>query len=135
MSVDRIERVNALIRREIGEALFRLITDTRFDCSSVMVTQVSTARNLRTANVHLSVRGDQHHQHQMLNIIRKFRRDLQQAVNRDLSLKYTPVLHFELDPSIAKGDRVLDILSHLDPLPVGDDHAAGDAGDAEASKD
>ncbi len=118
MSVDRIERVNALIHREIGEALFRLITDTRFDRSTVMVTQVSTARNLRTANVQISVRGDQHHQQQMLSIIRKFRADLQQAVNRDLSLKYTPVLHFELDSSIAKGDRVLDILSHLDTTPA-----------------
>ena len=114
MSVDRIERVNALIRRELGEAMFRLITDDRFDRGSVTVTRVTTARNLRTANVLVSVRGDEQHQHQMLSILRRFRPELQQAVNRDLTIKYTPVLHFSLDPSIRKGDHVLDLLSKLD---------------------
>lgn len=114
MSVDRIERVNALIHRELGEAMFRLITDTRFDRGSVTITQVSTARNLRTARVMVSVRGDERYQQQMLGIIRRARADLQQAVNRDLSIKYTPVLHFDLDPSIRKGDHVLALLCQLE---------------------
>lgn len=128
MSVDRIERVNELIRRELGEAMFRLITDARFDRSSVTVTQVSTARNLRTAHVLVSVRGDEQHQQQMIGIIRRFRTELQQAVNRDLSIKYTPVLHFELDPSIQKGDHVLDLLSKLE-------HEGGSAPDSDTADD
>lgn len=114
MSVDRIERVNALLHRELGEAMFRLITDSRFDRSSVTITQVSTARNLRTAHVMVSVRGDEKFQQQMIGIIRRARTELQQAVNRDLSIKFTPVLHFELDPSIRKGDHVLDVLFKLE---------------------
>jgi ribosome-binding factor A len=114
MGVDRIERVNALIRRELGEAMFRLITDSRFDRSSVTVTSVSTSRNLRTANVQISIRGDEQHQQQMLSIIRRYRNELQKTINHDLKIKYTPVLHFELDPSIQKGDHVLDILSKLE---------------------
>lgn len=114
MGVDRIERVNALIHRELGETMFRLITDPRFDRSSVTLTHVSTSRNLRTAKVLVSVRGDEQHQQQMLNIIRRHRGELQKAINRDLKIKYTPVLHFTLDPSIQKGDHVLDILSHLE---------------------
>jgi ribosome-binding factor A len=39
---------------------------------------------------------------------------LQSIINRDLTLKYTPRLRFVLDGSVAKGDHVLDILSHLD---------------------
>lgn len=126
MSVDRIERVNALIRRELAEAMFRLITDERFDRGSVTVTQVNTARNLRTARVLISVRGDEQHQQQMIGIIRRFRTELQQAVNRDLSIKYTPVLHFELDTSIQKGDHVLDLLTKLD-------HESGNAPDGDAA--
>lgn len=123
MSVDRIERVNALIRRELGEAIFRLVTDSRFDRSSVTVTHVNTARNLRTANVAISIRGDDAHQQLMLSIIRRYRGELQQAVNRDLTIKYTPVLHFELDPSIQKGDHVLDILAKLEHEDAScDDH-------------
>jgi len=129
MSVDRIERVNALIHREIGEAMFRLITDARFDRSSVTITQVSTARNLRTAHVLVSVRGDEQHQQLMIGIIRRFRTELQQAVNRDLSIKYTPVLHFELDPSIQKGDHVLDLLSQLEHASDTDSDPETDAAD------
>ncbi len=128
MSVDRIERVNALIHRELGEAMFRLITDTRFDRSSVTITQVSTARNLRTAHVMVSVRGDEKVQQQMLGIIRRARAELQQAVNRDLSIKYTPVLHFELDPSIRKGDHVLDLLCQLE-------HGTGSLADPDEADD
>lgn len=128
MSVDRIERINALIHRELGEAMFRLITDTRFDRSSVTITQVSTARNLRTAHVMVSVRGDEKNQQLMLGIIRRARADLQQAVNRDLSIKYTPVLHFELDPSIRKGDHVLDLLCQLE-------HGTGSEADPDNATD
>ncbi len=121
MSVDRLERVNALIRREIGDALIRVISDTRFDRSLVTVTQVTAARNLRTARVLVSVRGNEAQQQQTISVIRRHRHEIQQAINHDLTLKYTPVLHFELDLSIRKGDRVLDILSHLEPIRQPDD--------------
>ena len=42
------------------------------------------------------------------------RRELQQVINRECCMKYTPHLHFSISDSIAKGDRVLDILNHLD---------------------
>lgn len=111
-----MERINELIRREIGEAFFRVITDTRFDRSAVTVTEVTTARNLRTARVLVSVRGDEQLQQQTLILLRRYRADIQKAINHDLSLKFTPVLHFELDASIQKGDHVLDLLAHLEPL-------------------
>ncbi len=129
MSVDRLERVNELIRREIGEAFFRVISDTRFDRSAVTVTTVTTARNLRTARVLVSVRGDATVQQQTLSLIRRYRHDIQQAINHDLTLKYTPVLRFELDPSIQKGDHVLDILAHLEPLRLPDDEPDDETGE------
>lgn len=137
MSVDRIDRVNELIRREIGDAFFRLITDARFDRSAVTVTEVTTSRNLRSAKVLISVRGDKQRQQQMLSIVRRYRTELQQAVNRDLSIKFTPVLRFELDPSLQKGDKVLDLLAHLDPSfpDRSDDFYAGGGTDDDESDD
>lgn len=114
MRVDRMDRINELVRREIGEAFSKIISDTRFDRSAVTITEVSVARNLRTAKVLVSVRGDEQLQQQTISVIRRHRNELQQAINRDLSIKFTPVLHFELDPSIQKGDHVLDLLTHLD---------------------
>lgn len=126
MSVDRMERINELIRREVGDAFSRIISDTRFDRGAVTVTEVSTARNLRTARVLVSVRGDEQRQQQTLSLIRRYRTEIQQAINRDLTIKYTPVLHFELDPSIQKGDRVLDLLAHLAPAAPDPETAEGE---------
>ena len=121
MSVDRIERVNALILREIGESLFHIMNEQAFDFAAVTVTHVVTARNLRTARVLVSVRGDDEAKKRMLSLLRRHRGDIQKAINRDLTLKYTPKLHFALDLSVQEGDHVLDILAHLNDNVQGGD--------------
>ncbi|NLC79587.1 MAG: hypothetical protein GX748_00210, partial [Lentisphaerae bacterium] len=71
-------------------------------------------RNLRNATVSISVFG---HEHERPVIIRKLAgkaRDLQAIINRDLTLKYTPRLRFQLDTSVEKGDHVLAVLNRLD---------------------
>ena len=114
MSVDRIERVNALIKREIGESLFHIMNNSDFDLAAVTVTHVVTSRNLRTARVLVSIRGDEEKKTRMLGLLRRRRPEIQRLINRDLTLKYTPKLHIDLDRSIEGGDHVLDILTHLD---------------------
>ncbi len=126
MSIDRIERVNALIRREIGESLFHIMNEQAFDLAAVTVTHVVTSRNLRNARVLVSIRGDDAAKQRMLGLLRRHRADIQRAINRDLTLKYTPKLHFELDLSVEEGDHVLDILAHLDDPQ--DEKAPGDPG-------
>lgn len=122
MSVDRILRLNALLRREIGEALFRLINDRDFDVSAVTVTQVEVSRDLRDATVRISIRDHEDERDRMLGVIRRHRNEIQKQVARNLTLKYTPRLVFRIDSSIEHGDRILTLLSRLDPPP-------GDAGD------
>jgi ribosome-binding factor A len=129
MSVDRIERVNALIRREIGESLFHIMNEQAFDFAAVTVTHVLTSRNLRTARVLVSIRGDEAVKQRMLGLLRRHRSDIQKAINRDLTLKYTPKLHFELDLSVQEGDHVLDILAHLDDDAQGGGKAPAEPGD------
>jgi len=126
MSVDRLERVNALIKREIGESLFHIMTDSDFDFAAVTVTHVVTSRNLRTARVLVSIMGDEDKKTRMLGMLRRRRPDIQQAINRDLTLKYTPKLHFHLDRSIEAGDHVLDILTKLDGQDVDSDDKGAD---------
>ena len=125
MSIDRLERVNALIKREIGESLFHIMNDQAFDLAAVTVTHVITSRNLRTARVLVSIRGDEEKKTRMLGLLRRRRTEIQKAINRDLTLKYTPKLHIDLDRSIEDGDHVLDILSHLDLKP-GETPESGD---------
>ena len=40
MSVDRLTRVNELLKREIGDLLFRVMNENKFDLASVTVTRV-----------------------------------------------------------------------------------------------
>jgi len=119
MSVDRILRLNELLRREISEALFRLINDRNFDLAAVTVTQVEISRDLRDATVRISIRDHEDDRERMLALIRGHRADIQAQVARDLTLKYTPRLVFRIDPSIERGDRILSLLSELD-VPAAD---------------
>jgi hypothetical protein len=43
----------------------------------------------------------------------RHRVEMQAMINKDCSLKFTPRLVFELDPSLEKGDHVLAVLSEL----------------------
>jgi len=113
MSVDRITRVNELLRREIAEALFRVVAESDLDCSTLTVTGVNTTRDLRSARVMVSVRADAEGQRRMLALLRRRRGDIQACINRDLIIKYTPRLTFQLDPSIRRGDRMLELLDRI----------------------
>ncbi|MBN1556976.1 MAG: 30S ribosome-binding factor RbfA [Lentisphaerae bacterium] len=114
MTSDRITRVNALLRREIGEALFRVLHESGVDLGAITVTRVQTARNLREARVWVSIRNHEDERLHMLGLLKKHRAEIQARINRDMSIKYTPRLRFELDHSIEQGDRVLHILDELD---------------------
>ncbi|MEI7945214.1 MAG: 30S ribosome-binding factor RbfA [bacterium] len=114
MSVDRLERVNALLRRAIGEALYRVFAGDTLDLACITVTNVETSRNLRNATVSVSIFGHDDDRGAMLRKLANKADEFQSIINHELTLKYTPRLRFVLDGSIAKGDHVLDILSHLD---------------------
>ena len=114
MSVDRLERVNALLRREISEALYKVFAGDTLNLACITITNVDTSRNLRNATVSVSIFG---HDHERGTILRKLAHKadaLQSIINRDLTLKYTPRLRFVLDASVEKGDHVLDLLNHLE---------------------
>jgi len=132
MSTDRIIRVNELLRREIAEALYHVLNEASLDLSAITITRVIASRNLRHARVFVSIRDNQNRRAHILGVMAKHRVEIQSLINKDLSLKFTPRLIFELDPSLEKGDRVLSLLSKLETDQAGhDDDSAQTAGDTE----
>ena len=113
MSVDRLERVNALLRREIAEAVPVVMLNEGVDCAAITVTQVRVARNLRNATVFVSILGHVRERQAMIRKLAHRHVAFQRLINRDMKLKYTPVLQFTLDESIEKGDHVLGVLNRL----------------------
>ena len=113
MAVDRIERVNSLLKRVIGEAMFRVLQSDSIQAVLVTVTNVSCASDLRDATVSVSVFGDEALQNRALQHLQHHARDFQRAIASEVKLKFTPLLHFKLDHSLEKGDKVLQILDNL----------------------
>ncbi len=114
MSIDRLTRVNRLLKQEIAETLFRVLNDPGADLGALTVTRVETSSNLRNAHVFVSIRGDATVQSALMARIQRHRRDVQEAIARNVVLKYTPHLNFELDHSIEVGNHVLDVIAKLE---------------------
>lgn len=113
MKATRITRVNEIIRRELATQLYRLVHRPDFDAAAVTVTHVMTAVDLRTARVLISIRATPEEQDRMLHILKSMRAEFQEALKKNVILRYTPHLQFVLDQSIAQGDNVLQILDRL----------------------
>ena len=112
----RHERVRELLKREIGEAIRR-----EFNVSEVgliNVNDVDVAGDLKSAVVFVSILGDASQQKRGLTRLGDHRIRLQAAVGRAVVLKYTPTLRFEMDDSVARGNRVLQIMEDLDKTPA-----------------
>ena len=133
MKADRITRVNELIRRELGLQLYRLVSRPDFDPAAVTFTHALTSVDLRTCRVLVSIRAELPEQERMLGILKHYRIDFQDAIHRNIVLRYTPQLHFVLDHSVEQGDHILQILDRMEasgeiePPPPG-----GEAGDGAA---
>ena len=126
MGIKRITRVNELLRREIADDFYRVLHDEGLDLSAITVTHVLTSPDLRSARVLISIRDHELERDAIMATIKRHRITLQERIGKNVTLKYTPRLIFELDPSIAIGDRVLDILGELNtthPLPEHDEPA------------
>lgn len=110
-SVDRLTRVNELLKREIAEVLER--NPVRGGSSMlVSITMVKCSVDLRNATVFVSVfGGGPESGANVLKHLHHFRSDLQRKIAKDLGFKHTPVLSFKLDSRLAAGDRVLEILN------------------------
>ena len=114
MSVPRLERVNSLVLREIAEAVPTVMANSGIDLVAVTITGVSVASNLRNATVSVSIFGHEKERARMISALQSRSYEFQRLINRDIRLKYTPVLQFVLDESIEKGDHVLDVLDKME---------------------
>ena len=106
----RLERVRELIKRELGSAINRLVT---FEAALVTVNSVDITPDLKQAHIFISVIGNDAQKRLAIETLEKNRPLLQHEVSKRVILKYTPILHFQLDDSIERGARVIDIMDSL----------------------
>ena len=114
MSVDRLSRVNSLLKRVIGDAMFRILMGDDVNPAVITVTSVSCAKNLRNATVRLSIFGEEAEKRRVLSHVIARAHEFERTINREVRMKFTPQLRFVLDYSIEKGDAVLALLDKLE---------------------
>lgn len=105
----RLERINELLRQEISSLIRRELKDPRVG-GLVSVTEVQTAPDLRSAKVFVSIMGEEEERRATMDTLARAARFFRKELGLRVRLRYIPALSFQLDESIARGDRVLRLL-------------------------
>jgi ribosome-binding factor A len=108
----RLQRVRELLKREIGEVIRRELPVS--EAGLVTVNDVDVAGDLHSAIVFVSIFGTADQQKRGLLMLTRYRKRIQGLVARAVILKYTPTLKFIVDDSVARGNRVMQIIEELE---------------------
>ncbi len=114
MGVDRLERVNSLLKRVIAEGIFSVMQGDSVAPGLFTVTEVRCGKDLRDATVLVSVFGDDVLKERGIAHLQKNARKFGALINREVRMKFVPRLVFKLDRSLERGDAVLEILNKLE---------------------
>lgn len=115
----RSERVADLIQREISDLLMRSIKDPRI--GFVTVTRVSVSDDCRTARVYYSVVGTSEEREASLKGLESAKGFIRRELGKRVTLRYTPELFFQFDPSIEYAIHIEEVLRELRPKGSGED--------------
>ena len=113
----RTERVQSLIRHELGEILQQEIKDPRI-AGLVSITAVEVTPDLRLARVFLSVYGEKEDEETASKALASAKPFLRHELGSRLGLRYAPQLEMRLDHSMAYADEVSRLLKNLPPPAV-----------------
>jgi ribosome-binding factor A len=108
----RTDRIDELLRQEIGELIAREIGDPRV--GFVTVTDVETAPDLRHAKVWVSVIGTPEERDAAIRALGRAMPFIRHELGARLRIKRIPELHVRLDDTLERGTRVLRLLTELE---------------------
>ncbi len=107
----RTDRVDELLRQEIGAILAKEVQDPHIGFATV--TDVETTPDLRHARVWVSVIGGAPERAETLAALERAMGFVRHELGVRLRIKRIPALHVSLDDSAARGTRVLRIIEEL----------------------
>lgn len=121
----RIDRVDELLRQEIGVIVARDVADPRIGFATI--TRVETTNDLRHAKVWISVIGQPAQRTETVAALGRAMPFVRRELGKSLRIRRIPDLHVQLDETAERGTRVLHILDELgagvvpgDDMPLGE---------------
>jgi ribosome-binding factor A len=108
----RTDRVDELLRQEIGALLAKELADPRIGFTTI--TDVETSPDLRHAKVWVSVIGGRSDRVETLRALQASMGFVRHELGKRLRIKRIPALHIQLDDSAERGTRLLHLLGELE---------------------
>jgi ribosome-binding factor A len=115
MSSRRTAKVAEAVREEVSTTILFGLKDPRV--KNVTVTRVEVSPDLRNAKVYVSVMGDETTQRLSLRGLESARGFLQAKLAERVQIRYTPILHFQLDQGVKKSIEASRLLREVLPPP------------------
>lgn len=109
--MDRIDRVNEQIKREIGVIIQQELADPRL--RFVTITNVDVSRDLRTAKVYFSALGENSAAQAAKKALESAAGTIRRYVGGRIKMRYTPEFHFIYDRSVEFSARVEQTLTEI----------------------
>jgi ribosome-binding factor A len=112
----RIDRVNELLKREIGTVVQK---DYEWNGALVTVNAVETTQDIKEAKVWVGVLGGR-----VDTVLEKLNRDhgaIQKKISKRVVLKSMPVISFRHDSSAERGVEIVNLLDEVAKLPTAKD--------------
>ncbi len=108
----RTQRVDELLRQEIGTLLSKEVADPRIGFATI--TDVETSPDLGHAKVWVSVIGGPADREETVRALQGSMGFIRHELGRRLRIRRIPELHVRLDDSAERGTRVLHVLQELE---------------------
>ena len=125
----RPKRIASLIRDIIGQILLTKLSDPRIDPARTSVVRVEVPEDLLTAKVYVSVIGEPAEQRRTLRALRHAAGHVQELMMRQISLRHTPMLDFQIDTRFKKTVETLEIIQKVsEELRAKDESQTGQEG-------
>jgi ribosome-binding factor A len=117
----RRERLASLIEQVLSEVIRNELKDPRV-AGLPSITRVELTADARIAKVYVSVMGSEDERRATFQALEHATGFLRTRLGEEMTIRHVPELHFVLDRSIERGDRVLALLHSLqippEPLPA-----------------
>ncbi|MHB8085628.1 MAG: 30S ribosome-binding factor RbfA [Dehalococcoidia bacterium] len=108
----RTERLNHLIQIELSDLLRKHVNDPRLN-RLISITEVSVARDLKTAKVSISALGDNLDRKEIIKGFVSASGFLRRELAHRLNIRITPELSFEFDDSIERGVKLVSLIENV----------------------
>ncbi|MBW1823878.1 MAG: 30S ribosome-binding factor RbfA [Deltaproteobacteria bacterium] len=111
-SYKRADRVSDLLKEEISQLLLREVKDPHI--GFITITDVEVSKDLQVAKVYYTILGDEKQLRESAQALNRASRFIKRQLGKRLRMRYIPDIIFKYDHSLEYGNRIDDILSHLE---------------------